>query len=253
MGKELEPTIWILGEHNEHLPALQFTPESTLSIVSYYFIYCVLWLIMTYRYADMKHKKESFMGFLFGLIILMVLDYINNFSTQLVVDKNTGAFTYLNTESVYIAENNKYYTFNENDSILMTKDRADDLIKNNQIKAIPILEYVNNQYAKLGSTRLGSPAATVQDQNIKLLGASYMIISLLTLGMISSDISESLSKNIMPYVTAATLFSVAMLAIWVYTPAVEDMIKIGVFKLKSLVIAISFSMTACLIFLNDTK
>ena len=40
MGKELEPTIWILGEHNEHLPALQFTPESTLSIVSYYFIYC---------------------------------------------------------------------------------------------------------------------------------------------------------------------------------------------------------------------
>ena len=57
----------------------------------------------------------------------------------------------------------------------------------------------------------------------------------------------------MPYVTAATLFSVAMLAIWVYTPAVEDMIKIGVFKLKSLVIAISFSITACLIFLNDTK
>ena len=52
MGKELEPTIWILGEHNEHLPALQFTPESTLSIVSYYFIYCALWLIMTYRYAE---------------------------------------------------------------------------------------------------------------------------------------------------------------------------------------------------------
>ena len=127
------------------------------------------------------------------------------------------------------------------------------MIKNNQIKAIPILEYVNKQYAKLGSTRLGTPAATVQDQNIKLLGASYMIISLLTLGMISSDISESLSKNIMPYVTAATLFSVAMLAIWVYTPAVEYMIKIGVFKLKSLVIAISFSITACLIFLNDTK
>ena len=78
MGKELESTIWILGEHNEHLPGLQFTPESTFSIIFYYSLYCLLWLVMTYRYADMKHKKESFMGFLFGLIILMILDYLKS-------------------------------------------------------------------------------------------------------------------------------------------------------------------------------
>ena len=67
-----------------------------------------------------------------------------------------------------------------------------------------------------------------------------MIISLITLGMISSDISQTLSKNIMPYVTAATLFSVALLSLWIYTPNVTDMISIGVLKLKSLVIAITF-------------
>ena len=198
----------------------------------YYLLYVVIWIYITTTYADTKHKTEIISGFIFGLIILLILDYINNFSKQLVIDKNTGAFTLINSEAVYI---------------------ADTLLKNNKIKAMPIFEYVNKQYAKLGGTKLGSPAATTDDQNLKLLGASYMIISLITLGMISSDISQTLSKNIMPYVTAATLFSVALLSLWIYTPNVNDMISIGVLKLKSLVIAISFSITACLIFLNQTK
>lgn len=250
---EMETTIWILGKDNKHLPALQYTPESNLSIFMYYLLYIVIWIYITTTYADTRHKTEIISGFIFGLIILLILDYINNFSKQLVIDKNTGAFTLINSEAVYIAENNNYYQFNDTNAILMKKNKFDTLLKNNKIKAMSIFEYVNKQYAKLGGTKLGSPAATTDDQNLKLLGASYMIISLITLGMISSDISQTLSKNIMPYVTAATLFSVALLSLWIYTPNVTDMISIGVLKLKSLVIAISFSITACLIFLNQTK
>ena len=115
---EIETTIWILGKDNKHLPALQYTPESNLSIFMYYLLYVVIWIYITTTYADTRHKTEIISGFIFGLIILLILDYINNFSKQLVIDKNTGAFTLINSEAVYIAENN-YYQFNDTNAVLM--------------------------------------------------------------------------------------------------------------------------------------
>ncbi len=253
ISRNLNSTIWILGKDNKYLPTLKFTPESTMSMIFYYIFYTFLWVIMVTRYADTKHMKEITFGFIFGIFTLMSLDYINNFSYQLVVDKNTGAYTLINSSSVYIAENNKYYKFNTTESILMNQEVANKLIKNNQLKAMSLYEYRNKQYTKLGSGKLGSPTANTEIQNIKLLAASYMIISLITLGMISSDISEQLSKSIMPYITAATLFSVSILSYWILTPDVSNIIRIAIFKLKSLIMAIAFSLTACLIFLNETK
>ena len=34
---KMKTTVWILGKDNKHLPALQYTPESNLSIFMYYF------------------------------------------------------------------------------------------------------------------------------------------------------------------------------------------------------------------------
>ena len=185
--------------------------------------------------------------------MLLLLDYINNYSEQLVVDKNTGAFTYINSRAFYIALDDKYFKFDKINSILMKKSEVTELIKQKKLNAVSYYDYINNQYLKIGTPKLGTPSASSEVENIKLLGASYMIISLITLGMISGSISGKLSKAIMPYIITATLFSVGALSYWVYTIDISGILIIATFKLKSMITAISFSLTACLVFLNETN
>ena len=250
---ELDPTVWILGKNNEHIPAISFTPESNLSKIIYYIFYFLLWYLITNRYANTNHPIEIFTGFLFGMVLLFLLDYINNFSEQLVIDKNTGAFTYINSRAFYISLDDKYFKFDKINSILMKKSRALELQKQKKLNIISYYDYINNQYLKIGTPKLGTPWSSTSDSNIKLLGASYMIISLITLGMISGSISGKLSKNIMPYIMASTLFSVGSMSYWIYTINLSGVLNISTFKLKSMVIALSFSITACLVFLNETN
>lgn len=249
----LDPSVWILGKSNEHIPSISFTPESNTSRIIYYIVFFLLWYLITNRYADTKHRVEIFSGFVFGIVLLILLDYINNNSEQLVIDKNTGAFTYINSKAFYIAMDDKYFKFDKINSILMKKSRFNKLIKEKKLNAISYYDYINNQYLKIGTPKLGAPWSATSLSNIQLLGASYMIISLITLGMISGSISSRLSKAIMPYIVVATLFSVGSLSYWIYTVDVDGILKIETFKLKSMVIAISFSITACLIFLTDTN
>ena len=249
----LDPSVWILGKSNEHIPSISFTPESNKSRIIYYIVFFLLWYLITNRYADTEHRIEIFSGFVFGIVLLILLDYINNNSEQLVIDKNTGAFTYINSKAFYIAMDDKYYKFDKINSILMKKSRFNKLIKEKKLNAISYYDYINNQYLKVGTPKLGAPWSATSLSNIQLLGASYMIISLITLGMISGSISSRLSKDIMPYIVVATLFSVGSLSYWIYTVDVDGILKIETFKLKSMIIAISFSITACLIFLTETN
>jgi len=39
---ELDPTVWILGKNNEHVPSISFAPESAMSRIVYYIFYCLL-------------------------------------------------------------------------------------------------------------------------------------------------------------------------------------------------------------------
>jgi len=253
LDSNLDPSVWILGRSNEHIPSVSFTPESMTSRIVYYIVFFLLWYLITNRYADTKHRVEIFSGFIFGMVLLILLDYINNNSEQLVIDKNTGAFTYINSRAFYIAMDDKYFKFDKTNSILMKKSRFNKLIKEKKLNAISYYDYINKQYFKAGTPKLGIPWSATSLSNIQLLGAAYMIISLITLGMISGSISSRLSKAIMPYIVVATLFSVGSLTYWIYTVDVDGILKIETFKLKSMVIAISFSITACLIFLTETN
>jgi hypothetical protein len=250
---DLDPSVWILGKSNDHIPSISFTPESIQSRIIYYIVFLLLWHLITNRYADTKHWVEIFSGFVFGLVLLILLDYINNNSEQIVIDKNTGAFTYINSKAVYIALDDKYFKFDKTNSVLMKKSKFNKLIKEKKLNAITYYDYINKQYLKVGTPKLGTPWSSTSLSNIQLLGASYMTISLITLGMISGSINSKLSKAIMPYIIVATLFSVGSLSYWIYTVNVDEILKIETFKLKSMVIAISFSITACLIFLNQTN
>tara|TARA_Y100000389_G_scaffold134150_1_gene131649 strand:- start:990 stop:1754 length:765 start_codon:yes stop_codon:yes gene_type:complete len=250
---KLDPTVWILGKYNEHIPSISFAPESIQSRIVYCIFYFLLWYLITNRYADTKHHVEIFSGFIFGLGLLFLLDYINNNSEQLVIDKNTGAFTYINSRAFYIALDDKYFKFDKTNSILMKTSKVNKLIKEKKLNAVSYYDYINNQYLKVGTPKLGTPWSSTSNSNIKLMGASYMIISLITLGMISGSISGKLSKSIMPYIILATLFSVGSLSYWIYTINIKGILKIATFKLKSMIIAISFSITACLVFLNETN
>ena len=107
----------------------------------------------------------------------------------------------------------------------MKKSRFNKLIKEKKLNAISYYDYINNQYLKIGTPKLGAPWSATSLSNIQLLGASYMIISLITLGMISGSISSMLSKDIMPYIVVATLFSVGSLSYWIYTVDVDGYLK----------------------------
>ena len=89
----------------------------------------------------------------------------------------------------------KYFKFDKINSILMKKSRFNKLIKEKKLNAISYYDYINNQYLKIGTPKLGAPWSATSLSNIQLLGASYMIISLITLGMISGSISSMLSKD----------------------------------------------------------
>ena len=77
LDSNLDPSGWMLGKSNEQIPSVSLTPESMTSRIVYYIVLFVLWYLIINRYADTKHRVEILSGFIFGMVLLILLDYIN--------------------------------------------------------------------------------------------------------------------------------------------------------------------------------
>ena len=50
LDSNLDPSVWILGRSNEHIPSVSFTPESMTSRIVYYIVFFVIQKHLLYNH-----------------------------------------------------------------------------------------------------------------------------------------------------------------------------------------------------------
>lgn len=242
-------SVLLIGDKNKFLPSLTYLPQSNIEILIFYFIYVCIWSLIIYNLGT-KNIKLKLLGFLFGAILLIILDYINNISNEIFIDKNNDSLVSLNIDNINLVLKNNMYKFDDKNGILISSDRFNQLKKGNEIKSIPLSEWINKEYSKnFGNTSVASSVSNLIEMDIKLISASYMIISLVTLAIITSKISENLSKEIMPFILLSTLSSLPVLSFWIIDYKLTSLKNQEIIKTKLFITSISIGVTACLIFL----
>ena len=208
-------SVLLIGDKNKFLPSLTYLPQSNIEILIFYLIYVSIWGLIIYNLGT-KNIKLKLLGFLFGASLLIILDYINNISNEIFIDKNNDSLVSLNIDNINLVLKNNMYKFDDKNGILISSDHFNKLKKGNEIKSIPLSEWINKEYSKnFGNTSVASSVSNLIEMDIKLISASYMIISLVTLAIITSKISENLSKEIMPFILLSTLSSLPVLSFWI--------------------------------------
>ena len=92
--------VLLLGTKNKFLPSLTYLPEPKRNIIMFYIFYIFVWLSVVYYLKDNKNNNLKLIGFASGFVLLLILDYINNYSKEIFVNKKNDALTNLNIENL---------------------------------------------------------------------------------------------------------------------------------------------------------
>ena len=242
--------VLLLGTKNKFLPSLTYLPEPKRNIIMFYIFYIFVWLSVVYYLKDNKNNNLKLIGFASGFVLLLILDYINNYSKEIFVNKKNDALTNLNIENLEVVLDNHFYKFDEIHGILIPYNNFLDLKKNKKLNSVSLKEWLNNQYSKsFGHTSIGSSIASLIKIDTKLVSSAYMLICLITLAIITSEISSALSKLIFPYIILSALFSLPILSFLIIDYRLTTLKIQEIIKTKIFTTGISFAITACLIFL----
>ena len=79
----------------------------------FYVFYIFVWGSVVFYLKDNKNNNLKLIGFVCGFALLLILDYINNYSKEIFVNKKNDALTNLNIENLEIVLDNHFYKFDE--------------------------------------------------------------------------------------------------------------------------------------------
>ena len=91
-------SVLLIGDKNKFLPSLTYLPQSKIEILLFYLIYFCIWGFIIYSLGT-KNIKLKLLGFLIGAILLIILDYINNVSNEIFIDKNNDSLVSLSIDN----------------------------------------------------------------------------------------------------------------------------------------------------------
>ena len=246
----MKETVSLIGPKNKFLPRITMVGQPVYVRIIFYLIYTLIWAIVVYISDTFSDRFPVAMGYLFGIAIIFLIDYIDNYGRLLFIDKNIGALVTVDKANTYMVLNEKYLKFNEKDSLWMSKEEFDRLVKQKKLDAIPLAEWITKEYTRsYGSTSVGDPTNILENNALRLLSGSYMILSLITLGVLSSNVSQKLSKKIFPFIIAGSILALAVPSIWLTNLGAVTLAIDSLFKTKSLITAVSLGICATLLFI----
>ena len=246
----MEETVSLIGLKNKFLPRIAMIAQPLYIRLIYYAVYTLVWAAVVHISDTYSDRIPVGVGFACGLAILFLIDYIDNYSHELLVDKALAALVKVDKSNTYMVLNNDYIKLNHKDALWMKKKKFDYLVKTEKLKVLPLGDWMEKEYSRsYGSTSVGDPTSILQSSGLRILAGSYMIMSLITIGVLSSNISVKLSKKIFPYIIVGAILALALPSVWLVDLGAVTLATNALVKTKSLVTAISLGVCAALLFI----
>ena len=154
----------------------------------------------------------------------------------------------------YVVTNSKKYGFDKHNGIFITKAVFEEAVKKG-MKVIPLGKYYEKAFSKTLApddhlTTTGVAASAGDPLGLVVRGGWVVFYIQITLGTIAAQIGYRAFKEILPWLMMSTFFSIAFLGFWWTTYTFSSTVRTVEVKTKALLLAVSFSLTGCLILLG---
>jgi hypothetical protein len=245
-NSKLEETIGLIDIKNKHQPAQFWIQESLTERALAFIFYILIWISVLLSINNNKNNKLSkIIGFVTGIIILILYDFISNSVISLGLDQSTKEYTLMNFGKQYVVLDDKNnLDFKGSNGLIISKKTYDKMVKEKKINTVSLQEFRDDQYEKtLGSKNQEYPLWGYDYGNLLLLSGSYLFITIITSCILSSHHDKKIFMSQIPFTVASGIFSVASMSIWLNS---RDYTTQNVFlriKSKLFILAFSFAIT----------
>lgn len=244
--RDIQDTVLLMSVDNKFEPSDFWVPENNIIRVLTFIIYILIWFVFIFvlntKYTF--NNKVIAIGFVSGLIILILYDYLFNYSVSLGVDQNTSSFFIYNPISQNVVLNKKVLDFKHSNGYLITKNDFEKLKKNKEFSFAPIKKYLDNQYVKsLGGEFQATPLSVYDFTNDLLISGSYLFITLITGCIIASHHNKNLFNHMLPFAVMSGILSLGVISLWFTERNYADLVFTKKFKSKIYIYGFSFALS----------
>lgn len=244
----LEEIVGLINIKNKHQPAQFWIQESPMERALSFIIYILLWVFVLFNINNRfhtNHKLSMIIGFITGIIILIIYDFISNSVISLGLDQKTKKYTAMNFGKQYIVLNDKNkLDFKGSNGLIISTKNYEKMLKEKSIDTVSLQQFRDNQYEKtLGSKDQEYPLWGYDYGNLLLLSGSYLFITIITSCIVSSHHNKKIFKMQLPFAVASGLFSVASMSIWFKNHSYTEQNIFLRLKAKLFILAFSFAIT----------
>jgi len=245
---DIEPTAMLLSRRNTHQPSNFWIPESLTSRVFSFVAYIGFWIFILHGMETHKvgHASCIVIGFITGLLLLLLYDFLFNYATQIVVNAEDNTFSELNTTSQNIMLKDTLFKPGKTRGLVIKNSVFEKLKKEHKIDSNTIQEYRDNEYIKtLGAEGdQDTPLGAYEQASRLLLSGSYMFITVITACIIASHHNKKLLASMLPFATTSGVLAVAFISLWFVDRNYTGLITTEKIKSKLFITAFSFALTA---------
>jgi len=156
----LKETVTIMGLKNKHQPSKFWIPESAMERAMSFIVYIMIWIYVLYgvNVYYRGHKISMVIGFIIGLLLLMLYDFLSNSVVSLAIDQNTKEFVAFNPNNQYISLDDKFFNLKKTDGVILEKGVYEQLVKEKKINTATLQQFRDDKYIKtLGSIDQENP------------------------------------------------------------------------------------------------
>ena len=245
----IDESVLLMGVKNTHQPSKFWVSEGTFSRVLFIIFYVSIWAFVLFSISTHKvaNKTSIVLGFSFGLLLLILNDYLYNKAIGLAIDQNTKQFVAYNPVKQGIVMNNKFHKFDKKIGILMKKSAYDKFVKEKKLSSTSIKDFRDNQLIKtFGSSLQENPFSGYEYTGELLLSGSYMFITVMTACIFASHKNIKLFNSLFPYAITSGALAVAVLALDFGIESYSGIVSAMRLKAKFFIAACSFAMTSVL-------
>ena len=258
------PSVWV-GDDNTEYTVQDYISQSPRLKAFSYIIYIVLWfcVLNLLKLFNTKNDRSAIItGFLLGVVMIFALDWINDLSWEIAINKADHKYYLINNAGPFISG---YRIMNKNNVFKMKKPNHKLLLidaykykkylENGEIKDEPIIDWKKREFEeshKAADTDIVSTAKSLSDQIEVIMNCAYYVFTILiTISAVAYRINKRLFYRILPWVLGSAIVGLGSMFIMLWEKTYQQFLIHLTMKKKLLITSMSFALTACFIFLNN--
>lgn len=242
----MNDTVLLMNVDNKFEPSDFWIPEKMIHRILTFVFYILIWFLFIFVFnTTVKfNKKIITIGFISGLVLLIIYDYLFNYSISIAVDQQLSKFFLYNPVSQNVVLNKKILNFKHANGYLITKEQFDKLSKNKDFSFASIEKYLDNKYVKsLGGEFQATPLSVYEFTNDLLISGSYLFITLITACIIASHHNKKMFRQMLPFAIMSGFLSLGVISLWFTERNYADLVFTKKFKSKIYIYGFSFALS----------